>query len=254
MLGIPKDRGGIKKAFIGDEGKLVLECDGSQMEIRVGGALANDPQMIIDFANDIDFHGEARNRLYGRGTSKANYTHQEVLDAKTGVFGPIYGRGAPSMARLLKCSISEAQHYIDKLWEPYPTTLHYLEAKEVEVQENGEIRSYYGRWRHWGLITDDNLMSVKHEARNFPVSSAASDTNLQIMLAAYREYDHDILLPLLPIHDSIVCSIRAEGAETIARDFKVFCERKAQQLLNTSMHFKYEASLGPNWGEQVDIK
>ena len=246
MLGMPKEKGGIKKLFVADDGWLMLEGDGSQMEIRLLGALSNDRQMIADFGSKVDFHGQARNRLYGRGTSKKNYTHQEVLDAKTGVFGPIYGRGAASMARLLKCSVAEAQKYIDKLWEPYPTALAYLRSKEREVHVDGELVSYYGRYRRWGLITEDNVKSVEHEARNFTVSSASSDTNLLVMLAVYEKYDHELLLPLLPVHDSILCRVRPS---VDILEYKMFCEKTAQALLHTDMPFEYEVEVGSSWGE-----
>ena len=254
MLGIPKERGGIKKLFIPPSGYVYMEADGSQMEIRVLGALANDRAMIEDFKSGIDFHGAARHRLYGRGTSKKNYTHQEILDAKTGVFGPIYGRGAESMAKLLKCSVREGQRYIDKLWEPYPTSLKWLQDREKEVHEKGELRSYYGRYRRWGLITAENQLDVEHEARNFPVSSPSSDTNLQIMLKAYSTYSHDVLLPLLPVHDSILSQVIAVQKEALAREFKTFCESQAQQLLHTDMVFTYEVTLGSSWGDQEIIE
>lgn len=250
MLGMPKEKGGIKKLFVADEDWLLMEADGSQMEIRVLGALANDRQMIADFASGVDFHGRARDRLYGRGTGKDAYTHQEILDAKTGVFGPIYGRGAPSMARLLKCEIREAQKYIDKLWEPYPVALAYLKSKEQEVHEEGELRSYYGRVRRWGLITEDNVKSVEHEARNFTVSSASTDTNLLVMLATYHTYSHDLLLPILPVHDSVLSRVRAE---VDVKEYKRFCERTAQELLETDMPFEYEVEIGPSWGEMEKV-
>lgn len=253
MLGIPKEKGGIKKLFIAPPGFRMMEADGSQMEVRVLGALSNDRQMIEDFRNGVDFHGAGRHRLYGRGFDKKNYTHQEVLDAKTGIFGPIYGRGADSMAKLFKCSVVAAQKIIDALWEPYPTALAFLQSKEQEVLDEGELISYYGRYRRWPLITPDNKLDVMHEGRNFPVSSPSSDTNLLIMLETYRNYPHDVVLPLLPVHDSILCRVREKDAEDLAIEFGRFCEKRAAELLNTDMKFEYEATLGTSWGDQKEV-
>ncbi|GAH71107.1 unnamed protein product, partial [marine sediment metagenome] len=120
--------------------------------------------------------------MFHKGLNKSSYTHQEVLDAKTVVFGPPYGRGAESVALQLHCSVKEARAYMDAIWDPYTSAMQFMRDRVREVHETGEVRSHYGRKRRWGLITSDNVKEVEHEARNFDVQSTATDTNLLIML------------------------------------------------------------------------
>ncbi len=274
MMGIPKEKGGIKKMFIADEGKLFAEVDGKQMELRVLGALSNDRQMIEDFSGDVDFHGRARDRMFHKGFSKKGYTHQEVLDAKTVVFGPVYGRGAESTAKMFwsakvaaargaggdldvwddlpgwkqKEEIATAQTYIESIWGPYPTARRFMADRKKELHENGEVRSFYGRKRRWGLITREIARDAENEAMNFSVSSPSSDTNLQTMLYIYNTYPHDFIFPLFTIHDAVLCSIdenrKAEATKELEETYRTI----PKKLLNTDMPFEGEVEVSKRWG------
>ena len=247
MLGIPKEKGGIKRLFIADDGKLLLEGDQKQCEIRALGALANDTQMIDDFGAGKDFHGIARDRMYHKGYDKKNYTHQEVLDAKTVVFGPIYGRQPPSTARMLKCSVEEAYRYIRSIWDPYPIAEKYMADRIKEVHETGEIRCYFGHHRHFGLLTSDNIGHVENQARNVNIQSTASYINLSIMTYIFYHYDHDLILPLIPIHDAVLYSIdaaRKNEARAIVEDVG---NNLPSELLHTKMPFAVDIEMGRTW-------
>lgn len=264
LLGIPEEKGDIKKLFIADEGYVLAEGDQGQFELRVLGALANDKNMIRDFGEGRDFHGEIRDRLFGRGTAKANYSHQEVLDAKTLAFGPPYGRGAPSIARQFArggwgaltreeqfTKIREAQHWLDITWGLYSRALKYMQERIDEVHNTGEVRSYYGRKRHWGLITEDNVRTVEHEARNFNIQSTASDTNLLVMLEIYNTLPHDLVIPLLPIHDSILMRLRKDKVAELAPQIEKIGATLPQKLLHTEMSFEFDVEVGKSWGEMT---
>jgi len=254
MLGMPKEKGGIKKLFVADEGFLLLELDGKGMELWHLAALSKDPAMMADMGGGRDFHGEARNRLFGRGTGKENYNHQEVLDAKMIVFGPIYGRGAPSLAAQLKCSVSTAQEWIDAIWDKYPVARQYLRDRVTEARENGEVLSHYGRKRRWGLITADNLKDVDHEARNFAVSSPSSDTNLLCMLEIYKTFPRTDVLPLLPIHDAVLMSVNESKKDELIPAICNLYRETAQRLMKTDMPFHVDAEVGKSWGEMEEVK
>lgn len=267
MLGIPVEKGGIKKLFIADVGDVLAEGDQGAFELRIIGAVSNDFNMIRDLSGGKDFHGEVRNRLFGRGTDKANYNHQEVLDAKTLVFGPPYGRGAPSIARQFargewdamtreeqSTKIYEAQRWLDITWGPYSRALEYMQERIREVHDTGEVRSHYGRKRHWGLITETNVASVEHEARNFNIQSTASDTNLLVMLEIYNTFSHDLVMPLLPIHDSILMRIREDKVAELAPQIERLGAALPQKLLNTAMTFEFDVEVGKSWGEMVSWK
>lgn len=267
MLGLPKEKGGIKKLFVADEGYLLGDGDQGAFELRILGALANDRNMIKDLSGGKDFHGEVRDRLFSRGTSKANYTHQEVLDAKTLVFGPPYGRGAHSIAKQFaggawrgltrdeqSDKTGEAQRWLDVTWGPYKRALEYMQERIQEVHDTGEVRTIYGRKRRWGLITEDNVTSVENEARNFSIQSTANDTNLLVMLEIYNAFPHDLVMPLLPTHDSILMAIREDIIAKLAPQIEKIGASLPRKLLNTKMLFEFDVEVGKSWGDLVSWK
>jgi len=267
MLGIPEEKGGIKNLFVADEGYLLGDGDQGAFELRILGALANDLNMIKDFSAGRDFHGEVRARLFNRGTTKANYTHQEVLDAKTLVFGPPYGRGAHSIAKQFAggawrgltlseqaAKIEEAQHWLDVTWSPYGRALEYMRERIQEVHDTGEVKTIYGRKRRWGLITESNVVSVENEARNFSIQSTANDTNLLVMLEIYNTFPHDLVMPLLPTHDSILMTMREDVIAELAPQIEKIGASLPQKLLNTEMLFEFDIEVGKSWGDLVSWK
>jgi len=244
MLGLPKEKGGIRQMFIADEGKLLAMTDFRRMEMVVASILSGDKNMQAALGEGRDFHGEARERLFGK---KDSYTHQEALDAKTMVFGPLYGRGIPSMARQLKCNYQEAKEYFNRLFAPFHVFLDWSDAQAASAVETGESRSFFGRKRRWGLITDDNIKDVEHEAKNHPVSSTASDINLLTMLKVYHTIDHDLVMPLLPIHDAFLMSVDEERHEELIREVEHIVTTYPSQLLHTDMKFQVETTVGKEW-------
>jgi uracil-DNA glycosylase family 4 len=244
MLGLPKEKGGIRQMFVADEGKVLVMMDFRRMELVVASILSGDKNMQEALSAGRDFHREARERLFGK---KETYTHQEVLDGKMMVFGPLYGRGIPSMARQLKCSIPEAQEYYNRLFAPFQVFLRWSDARAEEAKETGEVRSFFGRKRRWGLITDDNIKDVEHEARNHPVSSTASDVNLLTMLKIYHTFDHNLVMPLLPIHDALLMSVDESKAESLVKEVEQIATTYPSQLLHTDMKFSVEITVGKEW-------
>lgn len=244
MLGIPKEKGGIRKLFVADEGKLLLMMDFKAMELKTAAVLSGDPNMIKSFEERRDFHQEARERLFGK---RPSYTHQEVLDAKMIVFGPLYGRGLPSLARQLGCSIPEAQKYFDSVFSDFKVFLKWSDDRVKEAKETGEVRSFFGRKRRWGLITDENLKDVEHEARNHPVQSTATDLNLLTMRKIYDTFDHDLVMPLLPIHDAVLFSIDELRAESLIRELEEVASTYPSELLGTRVPFNVDVTYGKEW-------
>lgn len=244
MLGLPKEKGGIRQMFGADDGKVLAMIDFKRMELVVASILSDDKNMQAALSEGRDFHREARERMFGK---KESYTHQEVLDAKTMIFGPLYGRGIPSMARQLRCSYQEAKDYFNRLFAPFYVFLAWSDAQAEKAVETGESRSFFGRKRRWGLITDDNIIDVKNEARNHPVSSTASDVNLLTMLKIYHTFDHNLVMPLLPIHDACLMSIDEGRAEELIGEVEHVATTYPSELLHTDMKFLVETTVGKQW-------
>ncbi|KKM96003.1 hypothetical protein LCGC14_1182430, partial [marine sediment metagenome] len=244
VLGIPEEKGNIRELFLADPGWILAYIDYSGNELRHGAALSGDEVMAESFRGGRDFHQESRIRMFGLQPS---YTHQQVLDAKTIVFGPLYGRGLPSLALQLKCSIKQAGEYNEAILGPYKVLFEFFDATAVELHETGEVRSHYGRRRRWGLLTDDNTSSSEREARNFSISSPSSDTNLLAMIEGSRQLSKEVARPMWPVHDAGLWQIREDVYEEVVAQLEEIYTSLPGRLLNTDVPFQVKTGIGHHW-------
>ncbi|PSO43699.1 DNA polymerase I, partial [Candidatus Saccharibacteria bacterium QS_8_54_8] len=79
----------IRRAFIAEEGNLLLQADYSQFELRLAAALSGDKAMIDSFNSGVDIHTQTAAELYGVELDEV--TKQQRYNAKTVNFGVMYG-------------------------------------------------------------------------------------------------------------------------------------------------------------------
>lgn len=244
VLGIPEEKGSIRSLFIPDPGWVLAYIDYSGNELRHGAALSGDTVMAQSFRGGRDFHQEARIRMYGY---QPTYSHQQVLDAKMLVFGPFYGRGLPSMARQLGCSLEDAAKFQQAILGGFTRMFEFFKEVRKELHDTGEVRSHYGRRRRWGLITEDNQASAERESRNFSISSPSSDTNLLAMIEGSRQLSRDRARPMWPVHDAGLWQLRERGYEETLEQLKEIYTTLPNKLLKTDVPFAVKVGIGDHW-------
>ncbi len=79
----------IRKAFVPDSGKVYLDADYSQIELRVLATMAEDKQMIDAFQKGEDIHKEAAAKVLHKPIEEV--TKEERSRAKAVNFGIVYG-------------------------------------------------------------------------------------------------------------------------------------------------------------------
>ena len=79
----------IRKAFKADQGKVLIDADYSQIELRILASLSDDPNMINAFINGVDIHAKTASEVFDRSIDEV--TKQERYNAKAVNFGIIYG-------------------------------------------------------------------------------------------------------------------------------------------------------------------
>lgn len=79
----------IRKAFVPDSGKVYLDADYSQIELRVLATMAEDKQMIDAFQKGEDIHKEAAAKVLHKPIEEV--TKEERSSAKAVNFGIVYG-------------------------------------------------------------------------------------------------------------------------------------------------------------------
>ena len=241
-------RGGIKNIYVPSEDSgYILDVDFSGMELRCYAILSGDEYLQGLLREGADPHsivaGEASQRagrLIERGPAKA------------AVFGKMYGRGLESFKTGLRLEEGAAVELVRTIESFFPSLQEYHKGVRNQVQQRGELVSYFGRRRRFPLLTKDNVSEIYRQGGNFGIQSMASDVNLYCMLHMYSLIEKTGATPMFPVHDSIVFDLKEGGLENVAF-IKEEMQRYAEELTGGLVPFKVDAKVGKTWGK-MDIE
>lgn len=249
MQNIPRDKK-IKNIFKAAPGKILVQLDYSQAELRALAYLSQDPWLINVFVEGRDLHDAVATDMFG-----PNFTKEQRVQAKTINFGIAYGRGAASLMDEFGCSIGEANGIIAKWYAPMPQVKKWIQDTRLKPQRGQECISAFGRMRHF-VITASNINNIQNESINFPVSSIATDLTLISLMDIHDEimrgpYPNDIKI-INNVHDSIIfeCTDRPDIVNWIVEiGTRIMKEQPEKQLENCNVPFKADAEVGYSWGK-----
>lgn len=240
-------RGGIKKLYIPlNEGHLICEADAKQMELRCYSVIAEDnylASLLTPGPTEMDPHERVRQEASLRSGRELNRTQ-----AKSCVFGRLYGRHEASFERALNLDRQGVKMLLEVIDSLFPTIPVYNKTIKEDVHDRGYCQSYFNRYRRFPLITWKNKNELYREGANFKVQSMASDINLFCMLHIFALKDKFGIMPMFPVHDSIVMDI---ADPSIIPELRKEMEEFTSDLIGDRISFKYDFKVGPNWGEGV---
>lgn len=248
MQNIPRE-GPIKKLFIASPGKVLLQMDYSQAELRVLAHLSQDTYMTQLYVEGKDIHSEMARQVYGE-----NWTKENRSACKSIVFGSIYGRGPSSVAEQTGVSMTEARRLIEKVFSYMPQARDWIAQRRQMASKGEDCISIFGRHRHFVMLSHDALNHIQNEYINTPVQSAASDLTMFALMAI-----HDWLLQsdlsekaqiISTVHDSIILEVAPELLDTVAQQCSHIMATVPKQMLpDLKVPFKADAEHGTVWGE-----
>jgi DNA polymerase-1 len=176
--------------------------------------------------------------------------------AKTVNFGSQYGIGPAKLSRQLICDTETAKEYLQAKKATYHRFEAWREEKIKELHASGYLRTLYGSYRHvfnklW--TADEGMVGyLERAALNFLIQGVCADY-LKVVLRCIHETKilqrHQVHL-IAPIHDELVFSCSSVNAA----DF--ICEVHGimvQGIPGLPCPIWAEPSLGPNFGEQIEI-
>lgn len=116
-LPIKTDEGrAIRKAFKAGEGKVLIDADYSQIELRILASLSDDKNMQDAFNHGIDIHTQTASEVFH--TPLDEVTKLQRSEAKAVNFGIIYGISDYGLSQNLNIPRARAKDYIDKYKNP----------------------------------------------------------------------------------------------------------------------------------------
>ncbi len=239
----------IRQGFIVDNGNKMLGIDYSQIELRVLAEVSRDENLLSAYQNNLDLHELTARKIF-HVEDGVPVTREQRTIAKTINFSVIYGKTPFGLAKELKISPKEAAHYISTYFEQYPA-VKVLEHKIIqEAEQNGYVRTLFGRKRFIDDINSKNK-NIKQQAERMAVNTVIQGTAAEIIKKAminiyeFIKTRDDIKL-ILQVHDELIFEVKSDMASTY--------QHQIEKMMREAITFEYSklevnGSIGRNWSE-----
>ncbi len=235
----------IKRAFIAPAGRVLVNADYAQFELRLAAALAGDQALIQVFDDPTnDVHTMTAAEAYG--ITPAEVTPEQRRHAKVINFGILYGMSPHGLAEATDMNLSEAREFIDKYFQARRPIRDY-QAKVIEqAKEDGYVQTLLGRRRPVPGLRSSNTMvreATKRAAINLPVQGTEADLMKMAMLKVEEIAGAS---QIMQVHDSIMVECDEAEAERIASEMKQIMEQIYPEL---GVRLLVEAKIGHDWSQ-----
>ena len=200
----------IRKAFIAEEGKLLMAADYSQVELRIMAHLSGDEGLTTAFQQGLDVHRATAAEIFDEELDQVNSDQRR--SAKAINFGLIYGMSAFGLAKQLGIGRHEAQEYVERYFHRYPGVRDYMGNTRQVANEQGYVETLFGRRLYLPGIHASNGMlrkAAERTAINAPMQGTAAD----IIKRAMVDIQHWLGIAgldaqlLLQVHDELVFEV-----------------------------------------------
>ena len=235
----------IKRAFIAPAGRVLVNADYAQFELRLAAALAGDQALIRVFDDPTnDVHTMTAAEAYG--IAPAEVTPEQRRHAKVINFGILYGMSPHGLAEATDMNLSEAREFIDKYFQARRPIRDY-QAKVIEqAKEDGYVQTLLGRRRPVPGLRSSNTMvreATKRAAINLPVQGTEADLMKMAMLKVEEIAGAS---QIMQVHDSIMVECDEAEAERIASEMKQIMEQIYPEL---GVRLLVETKIGHDWSQ-----
>ena len=211
----------IRKMFVSSfKDGLICSADYSQIELRLLANFSDDETMLEAFNSGQDIHAKTASEIFGIPLDMVDSNRRR--DAKAINFGIVYGISDFGLSQNIGITRKEASNYIKMYFERYPKIDNYLKSNVEFANNNGYVRTLYGRVRPIPEIKSNNhnLRTFgERVAMNMPLQGSASDIIKLAMLKIHSKLKEENLKSkmLVQVHDELVIDVYPGELEDVKR-------------------------------------
>ena len=210
----------LRKVFKPEEGKVYIDADYSQIELRVLAHLSGDEHMIEAFKNGEDIHKQAASKVFGIPVEEV--TKEQRSSAKAVNFGIVYGISEFGLGQQLGINRNKAKEYIEQYLSEYSGVRMFMQDAIKNAKETGYSMTMYGRRREISELKSNNYMVRQfgeRAAMNTPVQGTAADIMKIAMIKVFNELQKRDLKTkiVLQVHDEMMLEAPIEEKEEVKK-------------------------------------
>ena len=236
----------VRRIFEPEEGKVYIDSDYSQIELRVLAHISGDEHMIQAFRNNEDIHKQAASKVFK--TPIDEVTSEQRSNAKAVNFGIVYGISDYGLSEQLGISVKLAKQYIQEYLEQYSGIKSFMDNITESAKEKGYVETLYNRRRYIPELKSNNYMVRQFGARaamNTPIQGTAADIMKIAMINVYKEIKARKLQAkiVLQVHDEMMLEVPTNEAEEI----KQIVKEQMQSAAKLQIPLIAQISEANNW-------
>ena len=242
---------GIRRAFVAEEGNVILSLDYSQIELRILAHIADIDALKTAFREGLDIHAMTASEVFGvpvEGMDPAVRRQAKAIN-----FGVIYGISAYGLANQLRIPQSEAKTFIDSYFERFPGIRAYMDATRAGARETGFVETLFGRRIHTPGIAQKGPGRgfAERAAINAPIQGTAADIIRRAMIRIPKAMEAEGLTGrmLLQVHDELLFEVPETEAGATEDLVRGVMERACAPPVALSVPLVVEAGRGRSWAE-----
>jgi DNA polymerase I len=239
----------IRKAFVTNDGYVLVAADYSQIELRILAHLSGDEGMKAIFDENKDIHASTAALIFNIPADQVSKDQRR--SAKTINFGLLYGMGAHALARDLKITFSQAQLFIKAYFEAFPKVKKWIDTVLKEGEECGYVTTIMGRKRFLPELKSQDRR-IKSAGERMAVNMPAQGTQAEMIKLAMVSIDtliqkssNNEVRMLLQVHDELVFEVK----ENVVEDWVKIIVKEMRDALPLSIPIEVGVNTGKSWGE-----
>ena len=236
----------MRKFFTAEKGKILVDADYSQIELRVMAHLCGDKNMTEAFLSGEDIHTQTASQVFDMPAIMV--TPEMRSAAKAVNFGIIYGIGAFSLSKDIGVTLKKAKQYIKDYLAKYPKVDEFMTNTVKNAEETGIVTTMFGRKRRIPEILSSNKVAQaagKRIAMNTPVQGTAADLIKIAMINVYKRLKAENLNAelILQVHDELIIESDISCAERCAEILR----EEMQNVHEMKVPLVVDVNTGESW-------
>ena len=238
----------MRKMFTAPKGKVLVDADYSQIELRLLAHMSGDSAMIDGFNSGVDIHTVTASQVFGLPQDQVPPELRRA--AKAVNFGIVYGISAFSLSDDIHVSVAQAKEYMEKYFEHYSGVRAYMNRVVEQGREDGYVSTMYGRRRWLPELKSSNFNTRSFGERvalNMPIQGTAADIIKLAMIRVDSRLRSEGLEArlVLQVHDELIVECPEEEAEQV----KALLQEEMEGVAALSVPLVADAKAGRTWAE-----
>ena len=238
----------VRKIFKPEPGKVYIDADYSQIELRVLAHMSEDTHMVQAFKDGEDIHRQAASKVFK--TPMEEVTKEQRSNAKAVNFGIVYGISDFGLGEQLGISRKIAKQYIEEYLQEYAGIKNFMDDMKEKAKETGYVETLFNRRRYIPELKSNNYMVRqfgKRAAMNTPIQGTAADIMKIAMINVYKKLIEENLEAkiVLQVHDEMMIEAPLAEAEKV----KEIIKTEMESAIKLNVPLIAEVSEAENWYE-----